>query len=145
MYFSNRCGGWLPRPIFTTLTEHENLVCLQAINLAGGCPEGVRTGSRRLMKPVSNRPYKGKIWCVAASSVRMTDLAPALDSTCQQGNGTCNELAPGRRCYEPVSVTSHASYAFNSYWAKYRGDGASCFFNGLAVQTTVDPSKSAWI
>lgn len=118
------------------------LICTQMMDLAGGCPEGVKTGSRRLMKPVSNRPYKGKIWCVAASSARMTDLAPALDLTCQQGNGTCDELAPGRSCYEPVSVISHASYAFSSHWAMNRGEGASCFFNGLAVQTTIDPSKS---
>ncbi|KAK6138593.1 hypothetical protein DH2020_027671 [Rehmannia glutinosa] len=92
----------------------------------------------------NNKPYKGKIWCVVASDASLAELEPALDFACRQGNGTCDELAPGKGCYEPVSVVDHASYAFSSYWAKFRSDGASCYFNGLAVQTITDPSKS-WI
>ncbi|KAH6821931.1 acyl-activating enzyme 15 [Perilla frutescens var. hirtella] len=111
----------------------------KTMDLAGSCPapDGVKG---YLAKPVNNRPYRGKIWCVVGSATRLVELAAALDFACRNGNGTCDELAPGKSCYEPVSVIAHASYAFSSYWAKFRGDGASCFFNGLAVQTTVDPT-----
>ncbi|KAK4483349.1 hypothetical protein RD792_010535 [Penstemon davidsonii] len=94
-----------------------------------------------LPEPMNNRPYKGKIWCTVASNVRLTELGRALDFACQQGNGICDALAPGNMCYEPVSMVSHASYAFSSYWAKFKSSGASCYFNGLAVQTTTDPSR----
>lgn len=91
--------------------------------------------------PSSNKPYKGKIWCVVTSQPNPTDLETALDFACRQGNGTCDALAPGKACYEPVSVVAHANYAFSSYWSKFRSSGASCYFNGLAIQTTTDPSK----
>ncbi|PIN24292.1 Glucan endo-1,3-beta-D-glucosidase [Handroanthus impetiginosus] len=96
-----------------------------------------------LVKPVSNMPYNGKIWCVAANAVSPMELAAALDMACGQGNGTCAELAPGKGCYEPVSVIAHASYAFSSYWAKFRSAGVPCYFNGLAVQTITDPSHGS--
>lgn len=91
--------------------------------------------------PKNNEPYRGKIWCVVASTMRQMELEHALDFACQQGNRTCDELAPGKSCYKPVSLVAHASYAFSSYWAQFRSNGASCYFNGLAVQTTMDPSK----
>lgn len=113
------------------------------MDLAGACPKGDKAISRHLAKPVNNRPYKGKIWCVLApaTATRVMELVPAVEFACRQGNATCSELAPGGSCYEPVSIISHASYAFSSYWAKFRGNGASCYFDGLAVQTIVDPSK----
>ncbi|KAL6527959.1 hypothetical protein OROHE_014909 [Orobanche hederae] len=77
---------------------------------------------------LNNQPYKGKIWCVAATNAGLVVLGRALDFTCEQGNGICDELAPGRGCYEPVSVV------------KFRSGGASCYFNGLAVQTITDPT-----
>ncbi|MCD9638854.1 hypothetical protein HAX54_023014 [Datura stramonium] len=58
-------------------------------------------------------------------------------------NGTCDELVPGSSCYQPVSIVSHANYAFSSYWAKFRENGETCHFNGLAVQTTIDPSHGS--
>jgi hypothetical protein len=88
-------------------------------------------------------PYEGKSWCVAAPDVNLTELERALTFACSQGNGTCEALTPGKECYEPLSVIWHASFAFSSYWAKFRSQGANCYFNGLAVQTTSDPSESA--
>ncbi|XP_057787322.1 probable glucan endo-1,3-beta-glucosidase A6 [Salvia miltiorrhiza] len=117
---------------------------IHQMDLSGACPAGDKGGARHLAKPVNNQPYKGKIWCVSATTMtREMELAPAVEFACLQGNNTCKELAPGGACYEPVSIVSHASYAFSSYWAKFRGDGASCYFNGLAVQTTVDPSHGS--
>lgn len=95
----------------------------------------------QLPMPQNNKPYKGKIWCVVAGEVNQAHLGLALRYACSQGNGTCDALMPGKECYEPVSLLWHASYAFSSYWAKFRSMGADCYFNGLAVQTTVDPSE----
>ncbi|KAK4435816.1 putative glucan endo-1,3-beta-glucosidase A6 [Sesamum alatum] len=109
------------------------------VDLTGARPE---TSYAKLPRPSNNKPYKGKIWCVVDSRASLTGLGPALDFACGQGNGTCDELAPGKGCYQPVSINAHASYAFSSYWAKFRNAGASCYFDGLAVETTTDPSKS---
>ncbi|KAK8577780.1 hypothetical protein V6N13_028045 [Hibiscus sabdariffa] len=105
------------------------------------------TGSRNMsdyspLPPAeNNQPYKGKVWCEVAPWVNEVSLPSALSSVCSTDNQTCAALASGGECYEPVSVVWHASYAFSSYWAKYRSQGAICSFNGLARETTVDPSK----
>lgn len=91
----------------------------------------------------NNVPYKGKIWCVLARGANMTELKGAISYACSQGNGTCDALQPGRECYRPNLTLLHANYAFSSYWAKFRSQGATCFFNELAVQTTKDPSNGS--
>ncbi|XP_021629081.1 probable glucan endo-1,3-beta-glucosidase A6 [Manihot esculenta] len=96
-----------------------------------------------LPNPNNNKPYKGKLWCVAARGADLMDLARALRYACSQGNGTCDALGIGKECYEPVSVLWHASYAFSSYWAQFRSQGADCYFNGLAEQTTTNPSHGS--
>ncbi|GAV58989.1 Glyco_hydro_17 domain-containing protein/X8 domain-containing protein [Cephalotus follicularis] len=89
----------------------------------------------------NNKPYRGKVWCVVAGGANMMELDTALAYACSQGNETCAALVPGKECYEPLSVFWHASYAFSSYWAQFRRHGATCYFNGLAAQTTSNPSK----
>lgn len=98
---------------------------------------------RPLPLPSNNQPYKGNLWCVVASGANTTNLARALDFACSQGAGICAALSPLEPCYQPVSVVAHANYAFSSYWAKFRNTGATCYFNGLAVQTTIDPSHGS--
>ncbi|KAL3506497.1 hypothetical protein ACH5RR_031879 [Cinchona calisaya] len=95
-----------------------------------------------LPEPTNNKRFRGKLWCVVDAGVNFIELGPILDLTCKEGNGICDALAPGKDCYEPVSGIAHASYAFSSYWAKYRNsNGSTCYFNGFATQTTRDPSK----
>ncbi|KAL3850438.1 hypothetical protein ACJIZ3_012320 [Penstemon smallii] len=89
-----------------------------------------------LPEPKSNR----KLWCVAADSANKTALAEAVSYACSQGNRTCDPIQPGGKCYKPNSLSKHASYAFSSYWTQLRTAGATCFFNGLAVMTSKDPS-----
>jgi hypothetical protein len=89
----------------------------------------------------NNVPYRGKVWCVVARGANLLELRAALAFACRESNGTCDALAPRRECYEPVSLFWHASYAFSSYWAKFRSRGATCYFNGLAQQTTKNPSE----
>ncbi|XP_038905649.1 probable glucan endo-1,3-beta-glucosidase A6 isoform X2 [Benincasa hispida] len=91
----------------------------------------------------NNVPFRGRLWCVAARGVDLMELGAAVDDVCGGGDGTCEALSPGRECYEPVSVYWHASYAFSSYWSKFRSQGANCYFNGLAEQTTIDPSNGS--
>ncbi|KAK3416905.1 hypothetical protein EUGRSUZ_H02646 [Eucalyptus grandis] len=92
--------------------------------------------------PTNNRPYKGKLWCVARIDANVTDLGSALSSACRV-NGMCDILMPGRECHEPASTFRHASYAFSAYWARFRSRGATCYFDGLAEQTVGDPSRGS--
>ncbi|KAK4725864.1 hypothetical protein R3W88_030781 [Solanum pinnatisectum] len=96
-----------------------------------------------LPQPTNNGPFHGKLWCVVTNdSMNEMDLGQALEFACRR-NGTCDDISPGKSCYQPVSIVSHANYAFSSYWAKYKEDGETCYFNGLAVQTNVDPSHGS--
>ncbi|KAL5709473.1 hypothetical protein ACHQM5_020157 [Ranunculus cassubicifolius] len=96
----------------------------------------------KLPVPMNNEPYKGKIWCVVAKGMEKnsSELGAALGYACGQGNGTCDEIQLGKSCYKKGDTVLLASYAFSSYWAKFRSVGGTCYFNGLAMQTTQDPS-----
>lgn len=105
---------------------------------------GKLTEFKPLPLPTNNEPYKGKIWCVMAGGVKnATAAGMAVSYACGQGKGTCDAIQKGKECYEPNGLASHASYAFNSYWQQFRKSGGTCYFGGLAVQTTKDPSKSS--
>ncbi|KAK4374158.1 hypothetical protein RND71_004835 [Anisodus tanguticus] len=97
---------------------HPNGRPIYDIDLTGQIPEAEFS---KLPQPNNNGPFHGKLW----------------------RNGTCDEIAPGKSCYQPVSIVSHANYAFSSYWAKFRKDGETCHFNELAVQSTIDPSHGS--
>lgn len=92
----------------------------------------------------NDTPYKGPIWCVlaahAAKKLNETAVGDALTYACGQGNGTCDAIQPGGKCFQPNTGAAHASYAFNSYWQQLRKTGATCYFNNLAEQTIKDPS-----
>ncbi|GAA0171942.1 glucosidase [Lithospermum erythrorhizon] len=94
--------------------------------------------------PTNNTPYRGKLWCVVAEGVDNSDqLINAAQFACGQGNGTCDALQPEGECYQPFTPRDHANYAFSSNWAKFKNTGATCYFNGLAMQTTEDPSHDS--
>ncbi|CAF2269239.1 unnamed protein product [Brassica napus] len=99
------------------------------------------TGFNPLPKPTNNVPYKGIVWCVPVVGASEAQLEEALRMACGRSNTTCAALAPGRECYEPVSVYWHASYAVSSYWAEFRTENVRCYFNGLARMTTVNPGN----
>ncbi|KAK4268225.1 hypothetical protein QN277_024911 [Acacia crassicarpa] len=107
------------------------------IDLSGKTPE---SEYKPLPPAENNKPYKGKIWCVAAEGANVTALSGALSYACSQGNKTCDAIQPGKPCSKPDSLVLRASYAFSSYWVQFRPSGGTCFFNGLATQTTKDPS-----
>lgn len=98
-----------------------------------------------LPKPTNNEPYKGKLWCLVKKGANTTGVAAALAYACGQGNGTCDSIQPGGKCYKPNSLVAHASFAFSSYWAQFKKVGGTCIFNGLATMTAKDPSKCSQV
>ncbi|KAF3325753.1 extensin-like protein [Carex littledalei] len=82
---------------------------------------------------------KQVLWCVAKPSVPDPIIQEAMDYACGSG-GDCSLIKSSGPCYQPNTVISHASYAFNSYWQNLKETGATCDFGGAAVLVTKDPS-----
>ncbi|KAM7256441.1 hypothetical protein ACFE04_012182 [Oxalis oulophora] len=82
----------------------------------------------------------GGVWCVANPSASPTALQVALDYACGYGGSDCTAIQPGGGCYDPSTVQSHASYAFNSYYQKNPVPN-SCVFGGTAQLVYTDPSN----
>ncbi|XP_060215636.1 leucine-rich repeat extensin-like protein 3 [Lycium barbarum] len=91
--------------------------------------------------PPPNPPKKPEnaVWCVAKPTVPADLIQQALDYACGSGAG-CDAIQPNGACYQPATLLSHASYAFNSYWQKRKQGGGTCDFGGTAMLVTVDPS-----
>ncbi|XP_039140608.1 major pollen allergen Ole e 10-like [Dioscorea cayenensis subsp. rotundata] len=81
-------------------------------------------------------------WCVASANATDGPLQEALDWACSPNGGAanCSDIQETGTCYIPNTVKDHASYAFNSYWQLHRDEDDSCNFNGLAIETSTDPS-----
>ncbi|CAN8232201.1 unnamed protein product [Cochlearia groenlandica] len=118
---------------------HPNGTTIYELDLTGQTP---LTGFNQLPKPTNNVPYKGQVWCVPVEEASEAELEEALKVACGRSNVTCAALAPGRECYEPVSVSWHASYAFSSYWSQFRNQSGRCYLNGLAHETTTNPGET---
>ncbi|XP_019460848.1 PREDICTED: glucan endo-1,3-beta-glucosidase 4-like isoform X1 [Lupinus angustifolius] len=80
------------------------------------------------------------VFCVAKDGASTDKLEDGLNWACGQGQANCAALQPGKQCYLPNNLKSHASYAFNDYYQKSHGAGGTCDFNGTATTTTRDPS-----
>ncbi|PKU66975.1 Glucan endo-1,3-beta-glucosidase 13 [Dendrobium catenatum] len=80
-------------------------------------------------------------WCVASSNASEQDLKNALDWACGPGNVDCSAIQPSQPCFQPDSLTSHASYAFNSYYQQNGATDIACSFGGAGIKTTKDPSE----
>eukprot|EP01018_Ginkgo_biloba_P010413 Gb_36961 [translate_table: standard] len=91
--------------------------------------------------PVYSIDFYGDVsWCVAnPAETEQSILQGALDHACSEG-ADYSAIQPGQSCYEPNTVASHASYAFNSYWHKMKSHGETCDFNGAAILTNSNPS-----
>ncbi|CAO2823373.1 unnamed protein product [Amaranthus hypochondriacus] len=82
----------------------------------------------------------GTTWCVALPWVSQTDLQIALDWACGPGNADCRPIKSGGSCYQPDTIVSHASYAFNLYYQQNGNNAIACNFGGTATLTKKDPS-----
>ncbi|KAE8713115.1 Pentatricopeptide repeat-containing-like protein [Hibiscus syriacus] len=81
----------------------------------------------------------GGVWCVAKPTVPDSITQVAMDYACGSG-ADCKSIQPNQPCFQPNTLISHASYAFNSYWQNTKGHGGTCNFGGTAMLVTVDPS-----
>eukprot|EP00252_Welwitschia_mirabilis_P026171 TRINITY_DN8458_c0_g1_i2.p1 TRINITY_DN8458_c0_g1~~TRINITY_DN8458_c0_g1_i2.p1 ORF type:complete len:357 (-),score=38.74 TRINITY_DN8458_c0_g1_i2:530-1600(-) len=84
-------------------------------------------------------------WCVAKTNVPDKSVQTALDYACGLGGADCRPIQKGGACYEPETVYSHASYAFNYYYQKSNMAPGSCDFGGTAMITTANPSYGSCV
>ncbi|KAG4962980.1 hypothetical protein JHK84_040059 [Glycine max] len=84
-------------------------------------------------------------FCVAKDDADTDKLQAGLSWACGQGQANCVAIQPGRPCYSPNNVKSHASYAYNDYFQKMHNAGGTCDFDGTATKTTEDPSYGSCI
>ncbi|XP_058069017.1 glucan endo-1,3-beta-glucosidase 4 [Magnolia sinica] len=82
-------------------------------------------------------------WCVADEQTPDDKLQIALDWACGKGGADCTKIQLHQPCYLPNTVRDHASYAFNSYWQKFKNKGGSCYFSAAAMVTDLDPSHGS--
>ncbi|CAN0891075.1 Glucan endo-1,3-beta-glucosidase 4 [Linum grandiflorum] len=87
----------------------------------------------------------GGTFCVAKANADPDKLKAGLDWACGQGGANCAPVQKGRPCFQPDSYQNHASFAFNDYYQKMHGAGATCDFDGTAAITKVDPSYGSCI
>ncbi|KAJ4812588.1 hypothetical protein LUZ62_025154 [Rhynchospora pubera] len=87
--------------------------------------------------------YNPKQWCVVDDQQTDDVLQKALDWACGPGHADCMAIQPKMPCYLPNTVKDHASFAFNSYWQKYKKQGATCDFHAAALLTETDPSHGS--
>ncbi|CAK9270666.1 unnamed protein product [Sphagnum jensenii] len=82
----------------------------------------------------------GKTWCVAKPGASLPDVTNALNYACGEGGADCIPIQVGNPCYEPDTLTSHASYAFNSYYQLNERNYWNCYFANTGLITITDPS-----
>ncbi|XP_043708900.1 glucan endo-1,3-beta-glucosidase 13-like isoform X2 [Telopea speciosissima] len=78
-------------------------------------------------------------WCIASSTASELDLQSALDWACGPGNVDCSAIQPSQPCYQPDTLLSHASYAFNNYYQQNGATDVACSFGGTGVKTNKNP------
>ncbi|KAI0497938.1 hypothetical protein KFK09_021177 [Dendrobium nobile] len=79
------------------------------------------------------------LWCVAKPTVPDPIIQEAMNYACGSG-ADCDSIQPNGSCYQPDTLISHASFAFNSYWQRTKVAGGTCDFGGTAMLITRDPS-----
>lgn len=94
-----------------------------------------------LSPPEGNMTFiDGMTWCVARPGATQEDLQHALDWACGPGGADCTPLQPGGRCYQPDTLLTHASYAFNIFYQQNGNSDIACNFGGAGAIVKHDPS-----
>ncbi|KAH9313685.1 hypothetical protein KI387_022312, partial [Taxus chinensis] len=78
-------------------------------------------------------------WCIADPQAPPEILQGALDWACGEGRADCTAIQWNQPCFQPNTVVSHASYAFNTYWQNNKHKGATCHFNSASYVTEANP------
>nr|AFU52644.1 beta-1,3-glucanase 9 [Solanum tuberosum] len=101
---------------------------------------------QRLSPPEGNITFLGgTTWCVARAGARQFDLQNALDWACGLGMADCRPIQTGGPCFEPNTLLSHASFAFNTYYQQNGNSDIACNFGGTAMLTKINPSHEKCI
>ncbi|WCJ42595.1 Glucan endo-1 3-beta-glucosidase 13 [Euphorbia peplus] len=79
-------------------------------------------------------------WCIASNNATQLDLQSALDWACGSGNVDCSAIQPSQPCFEPDTLVSHASFAFNIFYQQHGASDVACSFGGSGVEVDKDPS-----
>ncbi|KAL3697449.1 hypothetical protein R1sor_011525 [Riccia sorocarpa] len=96
--------------------------------------------------PATSQPFDtAGTWCVAKSEADPTALQTALDYACGTGGADCAPIQNGGLCYQPDTLPSHSSYAFNQYYQTQKKAGGTCDFSGTAQLTTQNPSAGTCV
>ncbi|CAM8915388.1 unnamed protein product [Rhodiola kirilowii] len=91
--------------------------------------------------PEGNTTFLGATtWCVAVPGASQADLQNALDWACGLGMADCRPIQQGGSCFDPDTLMSHASYAFNYYYQQNGNSDIACNFGGTATLTKINPS-----
>ncbi|KAE8736112.1 O-Glycosyl hydrolases family 17 protein isoform 3 [Hibiscus syriacus] len=102
----------------------------------------IRAGHGNCNYNVKSSDPNGRTWCIASKKASRTDLQNALDWASGPGKADCSSIQPNQQCFEPNTLLSHASFAFNNYYQKNGATDASCSFRGNAIKVGQDPTKS---
>ncbi|KAJ7571427.1 hypothetical protein O6H91_01G162800 [Diphasiastrum complanatum] len=86
-----------------------------------------------------------RVWCISRPGADPSALQTSLSFACGAGAADCSAIQPGGACYEPNSVSSHAAFAFNSYYQKHGRNYWNCYFNNNALLSVTDPSSGSCV
>ncbi|KAM7271486.1 hypothetical protein ACFE04_030700 [Oxalis oulophora] len=82
-------------------------------------------------------------WCIADEQTPDDVLQMALDWACGRGGADCHKIQQNQACFLPNTIRAHASFAFNSYYQKFKHQGATCYFSSAAMITDLNPSQGS--
>jgi hypothetical protein len=102
------------------------------------CPQTPSTPSTTPVNP-SPKPTAAS-WCVPKGGVSDAQLQANLDYACSHAID-CGPIQPGGACFEPNTVSSHASYAMNQYYQTMGKNPWNCDFSQTATLTSTNPGK----
>ncbi|EOA33827.1 hypothetical protein CARUB_v10021306mg [Capsella rubella] len=81
-----------------------------------------------------------KTWCVLAASATDAQLQANIDWACSIEIVDCVSISPGGVCYEPNTLTTHASYVMNDYYRLHGETEEACDFNHSGQVINANPS-----
>ncbi|KAJ7556628.1 hypothetical protein O6H91_05G090900 [Diphasiastrum complanatum] len=96
-------------------------------------------GSPSSQAPESNSSHEAA-WCIAKNETDASVLLSGINFACGVGGADCSAIQSSGSCYDPPTLASHASYAYNDYYQKRGRNPWNCDFDGTAVVSTTDPS-----
>lgn len=82
-------------------------------------------------------------WCVPTLSATDAELQANIDWGCSTGEVDCGPIQPGGNCYDPNTLSSHATFVMNAYFQSHGQIQKACNFNNTGQIVTTDPSHGS--